>query len=94
MFQHKKKKTSGETPKYRLPAKPPIVGEGIPKQPCLYETPCGWCTKWDKKCDKKIPSLYEYYDPELIKATIDAVKAELAAYKKLSKESANEDKSK
>ena len=20
---------------------------------CVYETPCGWCTKWDKKCDKK-----------------------------------------
>lgn len=22
---------------------------------CMYETPCGWCSKWDKKCDKKIP---------------------------------------
>ena len=21
---------------------------------CTYETPCGWCTKWDKKCDEKI----------------------------------------
>ena len=21
---------------------------------CNYETPCGYCTKWDKKCDKKI----------------------------------------
>ena len=21
---------------------------------CIYETPCGWCTKFDKKCDKKI----------------------------------------
>lgn len=21
---------------------------------CTYETPCGWCAKWDKKCDKKI----------------------------------------
>ena len=19
---------------------------------CVYETPCGWCSKWDKKCDK------------------------------------------
>lgn len=18
---------------------------------CIYETPCGWCTKWDKKCN-------------------------------------------
>ena len=22
---------------------------------CVYETPCGWCSKWDKKCDKKAP---------------------------------------
>ena len=22
---------------------------------CTYKTPCGWCTKWDKKCDTKIP---------------------------------------
>lgn len=21
---------------------------------CPYETPCGWCSKWDKKCDNKI----------------------------------------
>ena len=21
---------------------------------CTYSTPCGWCTKWDKKCDKRI----------------------------------------
>lgn len=21
---------------------------------CIYETPCGWCSKWDKKCDKEI----------------------------------------
>ena len=21
---------------------------------CTYETLCGWCTKWDKKCDMKI----------------------------------------
>lgn len=21
---------------------------------CTYETPCGWCVKWDKKCDRKI----------------------------------------
>jgi hypothetical protein len=23
---------------------------------CTYETPCGWCSKWDKKCDRKIPA--------------------------------------
>ena len=21
---------------------------------CVYETPCQWCSKWDKKCDNKI----------------------------------------
>lgn len=21
---------------------------------CSMQTPCGWCTNWDKKCDKKI----------------------------------------
>lgn len=21
---------------------------------CVYETPCGWCSKWDKKCNKRI----------------------------------------
>ncbi len=21
---------------------------------CVYKTPCGWCSKWDKECDKKI----------------------------------------
>lgn len=31
---------------------------------CVYETPCGWCTKWDKKCDEQsqepqdIPTVY------------------------------------
>lgn len=29
---------------------------GVPKMMgtfnCVYETPCGWCSKWDKKCDK------------------------------------------
>ena len=28
-------------------------------EPCTYSTPCGWCTKWDKKCDKKIESWRE-----------------------------------
>lgn len=22
---------------------------------CVYETPCGWCAKQDKKCDRKTP---------------------------------------
>ena len=36
----------------------------------------------------------EYFDPELITATIEEAKAELEAYKKLRKENTNEDESK
>lgn len=38
------------------PPPPPTSGSNVvkPKKPCTYETPCGWCCKWDKKCDKKI----------------------------------------
>ena len=21
---------------------------------CIYETPCHWCSKWDKECNRKI----------------------------------------
>ena len=24
---------------------------------CVYETPCHWCSKFDKKCDRKIDSI-------------------------------------
>lgn len=40
---------------------PPKIGSKI-KKPCLYETPCGWCTKWDKKCDMKIENTEHPYD--------------------------------
>ncbi len=26
---------------------------------CVYETPCGWCSKFDKKCDRKIGNTSE-----------------------------------
>lgn len=29
---------------------------------CVYITPCGWCSKWDKECDKKINKLVEFAD--------------------------------
>ena len=32
---------------------------------CDYRTPCGWCSKWDKKCDKKIGI---FVKPEEIKS--------------------------
>ena len=68
MFKHKKKKTGCETPTYSRfsmapeptrPSKPnpnyvPPASVRPKNELCTYETPCGWCTKWDKKCDKKI----------------------------------------
>ena len=33
---------------------PNYVPPASVKKFCPYETPCGWCCKWDKKCDKKI----------------------------------------
>lgn len=67
MFK-RKKKTGCQTPEFRKPTPPPPPTSGsnavkpnpnyVPpasvNKPCTYETPCGWCTKWDKKCDKKI----------------------------------------
>ena len=32
---------------------------------CIYETPCGWCSKWDKKCDRKIQAYAKTYSDEL-----------------------------
>lgn len=70
MFKHKKKKTGIQTPELRNPTAPPppptsgsnavkpnpnYVPPASVKKSCPYELPCGWCTKWDKKCDKKIP---------------------------------------
>ena len=68
MFKRKKKKTDIQTPEFRKPTPPPPPTSGsnavkpnpnyIPpasvKKSCPYELPCGWCCKWDKKCDKKI----------------------------------------
>lgn len=33
---------------------------------CIYETPCGWCAKWDKKCDKKITENIEVEKPRVV----------------------------
>lgn len=33
---------------------PNYVHPASAKKSCPYETPCGWCAKWDKKCDRKI----------------------------------------
>lgn len=50
-------------PQYDPPPMPPVkppkpnpnyVPPASVKSYCTYKTPCGWCAKWDKKCDKKI----------------------------------------
>lgn len=66
----KPKKTTGiQTPELRSPTPPPppptsgsnavkpnpnYIPPASVKKSCPYELPCGWCAKWDKKCDKKI----------------------------------------
>lgn len=50
---------SFKTPNFRKPTPPPKPNPNYTPPPtvkitCTYITPCGWCTKWDKKCDKKI----------------------------------------
>ena len=40
---------------------------------CVYETPCGWCSKWDKKCDKiaEKPQLIDNIDKFVYMANCD-----------------------
>ena len=39
---------------------------------CVYETPCGWCSKWDKECDKKMYSKsYRIKNPKPITSVDD-----------------------
>lgn len=40
---------------------------------CIYETPCGWCSKWDKKCDKKIPEREQRVKSNPVDDTTDAL---------------------
>lgn len=39
---------------------------------CVYETPCGWCSKWDKKCDKKISERGQRAKCNLVDDAIDS----------------------
>ena len=32
---------------------------------CNYITPCGWCEKWDKKCDLKVKEATQFKLKEL-----------------------------
>lgn len=49
---------------------------------CAYETPCGWCSKWDKKCDRKIGtatqiSTKQYEDTYLSVLQVDKIETHL-----------------
>ena len=33
----------------------------IEKTDCCYKTPCGWCSKWDKRCDLKMGDTSDIY---------------------------------
>lgn len=43
---------------------------------CVYETPCGWCSKWGKKCDKKIPEKGQRAKCKPVDDAIDEVEKE------------------
>ena len=38
---------------------------------CIYETPCGWCSKWDKKCDKLLDTNEQPQSIEILKEIIE-----------------------
>lgn len=52
----KPKPNPNYVPPPTLSATPPNRGSSVQpnKKDCIYETPCHWCSKWDKKCDLKI----------------------------------------
>lgn len=47
--------TSGSNAVKPNPNYVPPISVKSERETCPYELPCGWCTKWDKKCDRKIP---------------------------------------
>ena len=42
---------------------------------CTYITPCGWCCKWDKKCDKKIGCGTSYDIPKKQDQALEDIKS-------------------
>lgn len=37
----------------------------VQKTDCCYKTPCGWCSKWDKKCDLRLGNASEIYENQV-----------------------------
>lgn len=49
----------GYQPTVSVASQPPNTGFNVQLPPsvklvCPYKTPCGWCSKWDKKCDNQV----------------------------------------
>lgn len=42
---------------------------------CTYSTPCSWCTKWDKKCDKSIGGGNDTESRKKKDVTLEMIKA-------------------
>lgn len=57
---------------------------------CVYETPCGWCSKWDKKCDKKIKERGQRTERNPVDDTMDDSLKEVLANKMCVEESDHE----
>ena len=55
---------------------------------CIYETPCGWCSKWDKKCDRKIPGRGQKIK---INPVDDSIDASLIEFGKMCKSESDHD---
>lgn len=37
----------------------------VEKTDCCYKTPCGWCSKWDKRCDLKLGNTSDVYENQV-----------------------------
>lgn len=37
----------------------------VEKTDCCYKTPCGWCSKWDKRCDLKMGNAPDIYQDQI-----------------------------
>lgn len=39
----------------------------VERTDCCYKTPCGWCSKWDKRCDLKLGSTSDVYENQVFR---------------------------
>jgi hypothetical protein len=48
---------------------------------CTYKTPCGWCTKWDKKCTKQLHGRFGEILDELEYITLSSLRNQIKQIK-------------